>query len=224
MWREPAAPAVLGAPARSLLAERERSTDAAGVREALLELSALAHHAAEALPGSIAAAAAACVRALSSGGKILACGNGGSAADAAHFVAELIGRMRFDRAPLPALSLGVDPSVVTCIANDFGYEELFARQVRGLGGPNDVLVALSTSGRSANVLRALEAARALGMGTVALTGAGGDARLADCDVTIRVPSGDTARIQEIHTAALHAICDVVERTLFEHERTKGGRG
>ncbi len=204
MWREGAAQ----------VADRERLRHAAPVRDALLELARLAEHSAEVLPPRIAQAGALCAEHIRAGGKILACGNGGSAADAQHFVGELIGRMGLERAALPALSLCVDPAVVTCIANDYGYDRLFARQVEGLGRPGDVLVALSTSGRSPNVLDALDVARARGLVTIALVGARPNPRLEACDVLIDVPSTQTARVQEIHTAALHAICDVVERTLF----------
>ena len=215
MWHEvrsgPLAAAV------ELLVERERAKEQARVAAALEELAELAARAAATLPEPIARAAELCAGALRGGGKILVCGNGGSAADAAHFAAELVGRMRRERAPLPAISLAVDPSVLTCVANDFGFEELFARQVRALGGPSDALVAISTSGRSPNVLAAIEAARSRGMATVALLGAGGDPRLEAADVQVRVPSRDTARIQEIHTAALHAICELLERDLLDRD-------
>ncbi len=200
--------------AAELVAERERAQRTTSARAALNQLARLARQSARVLPERLADAGLLCAGSLRAGGKILACGNGGSAADAGHFVAELIGRMHLDRAPLPAMSLAVDPSVVTCIANDYGYDELFARQVRGFGRAHDVLLAISTSGRSVNVLRALDAARAQGMGTIALVGEGGHPSLDSADVTIRVPSRDTARVQEIHTAALHAICEIVEQTLF----------
>ncbi|MGE0791457.1 MAG: SIS domain-containing protein [Sandaracinaceae bacterium] len=179
-----------------------------------MELSRLAHYAADTLPETILEAGQRCAAQLSVGKKILVCGNGGSAADAAHFVAELIGRMGMERAPLAAVSLCVDPSVVTCIANDYGYENLFARQVEGLGRAGDVLVAISTSGRSENVGRAIAAARAREMLTVTLIGDPERSSFPESDVVIAVPSKNTARIQEIHTATLHALCDVIERTLF----------
>lgn len=204
MWREGAAQ----------VADLERMRHVTPVREALLELSRLAQHAAEVLPEVVADAGKLCAAQLRGGHKILACGNGGSAADAQHFVGELIGRMGMERAALPAISLCVDPAVVTCIGNDYGYARLFARQVEGLGQPGDVLVALSTSGQSENVLAALEVAQAKGLKTIALVGGRDNPRLNACDVVLRVPSPHTARVQEIHTAALHALCDVVERTLF----------
>jgi D-sedoheptulose 7-phosphate isomerase len=149
---------------------------------------------------------------MRSGGKLLACGNGGSAADAQHFVAELLGRMGPERRSLPAVTLSVDPSAVTAIGNDYGYEQVFARQVEGLGRAGDVLLAISTSGRSPNVLRAIRAARAKGMRVVVLAGqdGGGDPLLGECDVDIRIPSANTQRVQELHMAALHAICEHVD--------------
>lgn len=202
------------APVYDLVVEREEEAGLARIREAFEEMSRAAARAARLLPEAITEAAALCARSLSRGGTIYACGNGGSAADASHFVAELVGRMGMERAPLAAVSLGVDPSVVTCIANDYGYDQLFARQIRGLGRPGDVLLGISTSGRSANVLNALEAARAGGVRTIALVGQGGAASLELADVLLRMPADDTARVQELHTATLHTLCDAVERRLF----------
>lgn len=199
---------------RELIVEHEAATQVAAVREGLMELSRAAERAARVMPEKIVSAGKRCAVALANGNKILVCGNGGSAADAQHFVAELIGRMGMERAPLAAICLNVDPSVVTCIANDYGYAELFARQVRGLGRPGDVLIGVTTSGRSENVLAALEAGREGGLETIALAGRSNE-RLDDCDLVIEVDgAGHTARIQEIHTAALHAVCDVIERALF----------
>jgi D-sedoheptulose 7-phosphate isomerase len=149
------------------------------------------------------------------GGKLLICGNGGSAADAQHFAAEFVNRMRFDRVPLPAIALTTDTSVLTSIANDTRYDDVFARQVEAFGRPGDVLVALSTSGRSTNVLKALRAGRQRGMVTVGFTGeAGAEQMGADCDHLLVVPSRDTARIQECHEFVYHAIAAMVERQLF----------
>ena len=148
--------------------------------------------------------------ALAQGHKVMACGNGGSAGDAQHLVAELVGHMRRERAPLAAIALTADSSVVTALANDYGYEQVFARQVEALGQPGDVLIAISTSGKSSNVLAALEAARAQGLKTIALLGEKGDRSLEMCDVTIHVPSRDTQRIQEIHIALLHVLCEYLE--------------
>ncbi|MEC7523703.1 MAG: SIS domain-containing protein [Myxococcota bacterium] len=198
-------------PAWDLVVEREEDAGVTRVRDALMELSRTAAIAAQTLPAQIAEAGAMCATSIRGGGKILACGNGGSAADAQHFVAELIGRMGMERPSLPAVSLTVDPSVVTCIANDYGYEQVFARQVHGLGRPGDVLVGLSTSGTSKNVLAALDAATERGLATIAIVGQSGSPA---ADLVLRAPSRHTARVQEIHTAALHAVCDVVEQLLF----------
>ena len=152
---------------------------------------------------------------VSSGGKILACGNGGSAADAQHFAAELVGR--FVRAParrpLPAIALSSDPSVVTCIANDFGYEEVFARQVDAHGTRVDALLCISTSGSSPNVLRAARAARLRGMLVVGLLGENPGQLGPLCTVSVCVPSRTTATIQEVHIALLHAFCEAIERAV-----------
>jgi len=156
-------------------------------------------------------AASAVVAALENGAKILTCGNGGSATDAAHLAEELIGRFKGDRVSLPSVNLAADGSVLTCIANDYGFEEVFARQVEGLGRPGDVLVAFTTSGRSENLNRALRRAKERGLTTIALTGKnGGDSR-ALADIAVHVASDETERIQEIHTFALHCICDAAER-------------
>jgi D-sedoheptulose 7-phosphate isomerase len=162
---------------------------------------------------SIAAAAEALAAVLRRGGKILCCGNGGSMCDAMHFAAELTGRFREDRRPLAALALG-DPAALSAIGNDFGYDEVFARQVAALGRPGDALVALSTSGGSPNVLRAAEGAREGGVRVVALTGRGGG-RLAElADVEIRAPWSATAdHAQEVHIQVLHALVVAVEYLL-----------
>lgn len=142
--------------------------------------------------------------ALAGGHKVLLCGNGGSAADAQHFAAELVGRFGRPGPPLPALALTVDTSVLTALANDLGYEEVFARQIDALGEAGDVLVAISTSGRSANVLRAAAAAAERGLAVVALVGETAAEPLAAADVRLAVPSADTQRIQEMHAIILHA--------------------
>lgn len=153
-----------------------------------------------------------------SGGKIMICGNGGSAADSQHFAAEFMNRFRVDRRPFPAIALTTDTSVLSSIANDAAYADVFARQVAALGRPGDVLFALSTSGGSANVLAALQAGRRFGMVTVGFTGEIGRARMdAACDVLLAVPSGDTARIQEAHEFVLHFIAGAVERRLSQQE-------
>lgn len=161
----------------------------------------------------IAAAAAAIAQALRSGGKVLFCGNGGSAADAQHWAAELVGRFRGDRRPLAAIALTTDSSALTAIGNDYGFEHIFARQVEGLGRPGDVLVAISTSGRSPNVLAALSAAKTSGLATIGVTGASAAAMAARCDHLIAVPAVETARIQELHAGVGHALCALVEAEL-----------
>ncbi len=148
--------------------------------------------------------------ALARGGKLLVFGNGGSAADAQHFAGELLGRFRDARRPLPAIALTTDPSVVTCIANDFGYDDLFARQVAALAGPEDVVIGITTSGRSENVVRGLRAARERGALAVAWTGADPGPAGEAATMVLAVPSTTTARIQEIQTLAMHTICVAID--------------
>src|SRR4051812_17333798 len=150
---------------------------------------------------------------LREGGKVLIAGNGGSAADAQHVAAEFLSRFGFDRNPLPAIALTTDTSVLTAIGNDYGFEHLFERQVRGLGRKGDMLIAISTSGRSANVIAALKAAREIGMTTIGFSGSAGEMH-ALCDLRLTVPSQETALIQQIHITAFHAICGIVEGELF----------
>ncbi len=148
--------------------------------------------------------------AILAGKKVLLCGNGGSAADAQHIAAELVGRFVFERKPLPAIALTTDTSALTAIGNDYGYEHVFSRQVEALGNPGDVLVAITTSGSSKNVLSAVAAARELGMKVIGLTGAKGAAFVAACDAGIAVPSTNTARIQENHITIGHLLCEVLD--------------
>ena len=155
--------------------------------------------------------------ALSNGNKILACGNGGSAADCQHFPAELVGRFERERFPLPALALTTDTSIMTAVGNDYSYREIFSKQVQAFGQAGDVLLAISTSGNSANVLAAAEAALEREMRVVALTGKDGGAlgkMLTDADVHICVPHARTARIQEVHLVTIHCICDGIDVALF----------
>ena len=161
-----------------------------------------------------AAAAESMVAALRGGGKILVCGNGGSAADAQHFAAELVGRFERERRAIAAVALTADTSILTAIANDDGYARVFARQVEALGRAGDVLLGISTSGGSANVVEAQAAAKAAGLTTVALTGRDGGVLGAAADIHINVPSPSTARVQEVHRTLLHAICELVERELY----------
>lgn len=188
-------------------------SDISVVQNGLRELSELAARMAEQVDPAILKSAELIANSMQNGGKLLACGNGGSAADAQHFVAEFVGRLWHDRPSLPAVSLCVDPSIVTALGNDYGYENLFARQLEGVGKSGDVLLAISTSGRSANILAALRTAHAKQIGTIALVGQGGDSLLDECDVCIRIPSKNGQRIQELHMAVLHAICSLVETQL-----------
>jgi D-sedoheptulose 7-phosphate isomerase len=170
-----------------------------------------------ALMAELALATEAIIKTLKAGGKVLLCGNGGSAADAQHLAAEFSGRFYFDRPPLFAEALHVNTSYLTAVANDYSFDEVFARQVRAKGARGDVLVGLSTSGNSPNVLRALDEARDLGMTTVGLTGEGGGKMKGRCDHLIAVPSKDTPRIQEVHITLGHVICELVEAALFERK-------
>jgi D-sedoheptulose 7-phosphate isomerase len=165
------------------------------------------------LKGNVApvvAAARLIERCLRAGGKVMFCGNGGSAADAQHLAAELMGRFLADRAPMASVALTVDSSALTAIGNDYGFDQVFARQVRGLGRAGDVLVGISTSGNSANIVAAFEAARELGIHTLALTGGGGGTMATLADLLINAPSLSTPRIQELHIAIGHTICELVE--------------
>ncbi len=158
----------------------------------------------------------ACLRA---GGKVLFCGNGGSAADAQHLAAELSGRFYYDRPPLPAEALHVNTSFLTAVANDYSYDEIFARLVIGQGREGDVLVGLSTSGNSPNVMRAFEVAHEIGMISVAFTGSSGGKLAPMADYLLNVPSNDTPRIQESHIMIGHIICELVEKRIFPKDTT-----
>ncbi|GAA5218898.1 phosphoheptose isomerase [Corallincola platygyrae] len=176
--------------------------------------------AAEALPPAIEKAAQMMVQCLLSGNKILSCGNGGSAGDAQHFSSELLNRFEQERPSLPAIALTTDSSTLTSIANDYSYDEVFSKQVRALGNSGDILLAISTSGNSRNVIKAMEAALSRDMTIVALTGKDGGEMaglLGPNDAEIRVPSTRTARIQEVHLLAIHCLCDLIDRTLFPQD-------
>ncbi|MBL7797103.1 MAG: D-sedoheptulose 7-phosphate isomerase [Saprospiraceae bacterium] len=148
------------------------------------------------------------------GGKVLFCGNGGSAADAQHIAAELSGRFYTDRPPLYAEALHVNSSYVTAVANDYGYDHVFSRMVEAAGRRGDVLVAISTSGNSPGILAAAEKARQIGMTVIGMTGAGGGKLAAHCDLLLNVPATDTPRIQEVHILIGHILCEIVERGMF----------
>ncbi len=151
---------------------------------------------------------------MKAGGKLLLAGNGGSAADAQHIAGEFVSRLMFDRAPLPAIALTTDSSAMTATANDYGYDHVFERQVRALGRPGDVFLAISTSGNSPSILRALETARAGGLATLGFTGHGGGTMAPLCNHLLRAPSTWTPIIQQIHITAAHIVCALVERVMF----------
>jgi D-sedoheptulose 7-phosphate isomerase len=177
----------------------------------------LKYAAAETLAKPIADAVGAIVGCITAGGKVLACGNGGSAADAQHFAAEFVGRFERERPGLAAIALTVDTSILTAVGNDYGYEVVFSKQVEALGAPGDVLLAISTSGNSANVLAAVEAAKKKEMTIVAMTGNGGGKlgeRLGETDVHICVPHDRTLRIQEVHLLVIHCLCDAIDLQLM----------
>ena len=176
--------------------------------------------AASILPETIAAAGKLMLDSLLKDHKILTCGNGGSAGDAQHFSSELLNRFEQERRALPAIALTTDSSTLTSIANDYAYEHIFARQILGLGQPGDVLLAISTSGQSTNILRAIQAAHARDMSVVALSGKDGGPMaqlLRPTDVEIRAPSLSTARIQEVHLLAIHCLCDMIDQTIVNKE-------
>jgi len=185
------------------------------LRSAFDEAIALHQQVKDGDPQPALAAAAAIVDALAGGGKLLLFGNGGSAADAQHVAAELVGRFNRERVALAALALTTDTSVLTSVGNDYAFERVFARQVEALGRPGDVALGISTSGASPNVVAALEAAQALRMSTIALTGGDGGAVGRAATIHVNVASADTARVQEVHRTLLHVICDIVERNVVE---------
>ena len=170
------------------------------------------------LPGLIAKAGNLMVGCLKNKGKILTCGNGGSACDALHFASELLNRFEIERSSLPAIALTADMATLTSIANDYSYEEVFAKQIAGLGQPKDVLLAISTSGNSKSIIRAIEIAHKNNLAVVALTGRDGgqiESLLKKEDIEIRVPVDSTARIQEMHVLIIHCLCDLIDYELFK---------
>lgn len=154
------------------------------------------------------------INAIKKGNKVLLAGNGGSAADAQHFAGEIVGRFLLERNAMPAISLCVDPVVVTCVGNDYGYEEVFARQIQGLGCKGDVFVGISTSGNSENIIRAIQSAKDKGMTVVGFTGKDGGKMKDLCNYVLIVPSDNTARIQEVHTFTVHLLCEMIEKEIF----------
>ena len=178
----------------------------------LTEHLAMCQHLA-ALDAHVDQAINACVYSLRGGGKLMLCGNGGSAADSQHLAAEFTGRFIKDRPPIAAIALSTDTSALTCIANDYSFEAIFARHVQAIGKPGDCLIAISTSGNSGNVLAAVAAAKALGITCIGLLGRDGGKLKAECDIAIVVPSQVTARIQEAHILIGHSLCGAVEQQL-----------
>jgi D-sedoheptulose 7-phosphate isomerase len=170
---------------------------------------------------SLAAAAESAIACLEGGGTVFFCGNGGSAADAQHLAAELAGRYLVDRPALAAVALSTNSSSMSAIGNDYGFDHVFSRQLEGLGTPGDVLLAISTSGSSANVLRAVESAHRLGMTVIGMTGAKGQRFAALCDLALVTPSASTPRIQEGHIAMGHALCELIERAMFPAPPARG---
>ncbi len=187
------------------------------IRSQFADSAQLKLTASDKLAAPIARAAGLITEALLADGKILACGNGGSAADAQHFAAEMVGRFERERPELPAIALTTDTSILTAVANDYTFEQIFAKQVRALGNKGDVLLAFSTSGNSSNVIAAIDAAHDRELAVVAMTGKGGGRignMLRDGDVHICVPHERTARIQEVHLLALHCLCDAIDNALL----------
>ncbi len=192
------------------------------IQQHFIDSADLKYQAAPLLSKPIADAVQALLACVTSGGKVLSCGNGGSAADAQHFSAEFVGRFERERPELAAIALTTDTSALTAIANDYGFNFIFSRQVRALGQPGDVLLAISTSGNSANVLAAIEAAHDREMVVIGLSGRGGGKMvqaLRDTDVHICVPHERTARIQEVHLLTLHCLCDAVDALLLGDQET-----
>jgi DnaA initiator-associating protein len=187
-----------------------------------LDSIATKQHAVEVLVDPIHDAGELMVAALINGKKILCCGNGGSAGDAQHFSAELLNRFEQERPPLPAIAITTDSSTLTAIGNDYSYDEIFSKQVTALGQEGDILLAISTSGNSTNVIKAIDAAHERNMGIVVMSGKDGGRiapLLGDKDVEIRVPSDRTARIQEVHLLVIHCLCDFIDTTLFPGDET-----
>ena len=192
------------------------------VREHFAESIATKQAAVDVISESIAVAGELMGQALLNDGKILSCGNGGSAGDAQHFSSELLNRFERERPGLPAMALTTDASTITSISNDYAYEEIFSKQIRALGKPEDILLAISTSGNSENVCRAIAAAHERGMKVVALSGRDGGRMaelFAEGDVEIRVPATRTARIQEVHLVIIHALCDLIDTALLGDDAT-----
>jgi D-sedoheptulose 7-phosphate isomerase len=213
---------VSAAPWKERLVSRERSVERGPLerdaRRLLHESGRVMVRLEHACARALAVAAETVIACLEAGGTVYFCGNGGSAADAQHFACELSGRFLMERAALAAVALTTNTSSMTAIANDYGYDRVFSRQLEGLGAPGDVLVAITTSGGSASVARAVRAAQRLGMTVIGMTGAKGARFAAECDVALITPHEVTPRVQEGHLAMGHALCELVERGLFPRDR------
>jgi D-sedoheptulose 7-phosphate isomerase len=192
----------------------KRNAALAHVVAGLREGAELRIHLAQALGEKIVDAANIIAESLKNGGKVLLFGNGGSAADAQHLAAELVGRFVLERSPLPGIALTTDSSILTAVGNDYGFDQVFVRQILALGRPNDVAIGISTSGNSPNVIKAVQAAAERGLRTVGLAGRDGGALAKAVEIAITVPSKNTARIQECHIAVGHVLCELVEDDLF----------
>ena len=195
------------------------ASTSASIANDLMELGRLAAESAEWMPPVLERAAALVLESFRAGGKVLACGNGGSASDAQHFTGEIVGRFMKERPGLPAITLTVDSAVLTSVGNDYGFDHIFARQVEALGRPGDVLAAWSTSGKSPNILKAIETAKTRGMKVLVFAGSNTNPVLETCDVVLHVPSTCTPRIQEIHAAAMHGLCKLIEEGMFPSENS-----
>lgn len=195
----------------------EYSHAEARVAELFQESAALKASLATQMPTAIAAAGDRMTTALLNGNKIMSCGNGGSAGDAQHFSGEMLNRFEMERPGLPAIALSADTSTLTAIGNDYSFDEIFSKQVQALGQTGDMLLAISTSGNSVNIIKAVQAAHNRGVSVIALTGRDGGAivnELAEGDLELRVPSGSTPRIQEVHILIIHCLCDLIDRQLL----------
>jgi D-sedoheptulose 7-phosphate isomerase len=185
------------------------------IRDTLTASATLLQQCAEELPGTAARIAEVAIEALRAGGTVAFCGNGGSAADCQHLAGELVGRFKRERPAYSSIALTTDTSILTAIGNDYGFDQVYSRQVEGLLRPGDVLIALSTSGNAENCVQAVRTARDKGVRTIGMTGRGGGKLAELCDLCLRVPHTETARIQEAHITIGHALCDLIERALAE---------
>ncbi|MBK1699021.1 D-sedoheptulose-7-phosphate isomerase [Rhodovibrio salinarum] len=197
---------------------REPARDPAATVRAAFETTASNYARLAEMSETVAEVAGFVIERLRRGGTLMLCGNGGSAADAQHIAAELVGRFQAERQPMRAVALGQNISTATAVTNDYAFDEVFARELRAFAGPDDVLIGITTSGSSPNVIKALESARALGAGTIGLTGRREGALPALCDHVIQAPADETARVQELHIGIGHALCQLIEAELGRASR------